>query len=351
MKVNWKKAVRQSAISCFTVFYLMLPLQAVEIDVATHNRNISQQWVNWYPGELPQSAEVTRLAKELREEAGSPEMVPLAIHDWICKNICYDWDAYNSEQYSTLRPDDVLRERRGVCEAIANLTQALYLASDIPCIKVWGVCIPEGESWSAEMSALERANHTWNEFSWNGRWVTIDCTMDIKSKYLNGEATYLPGIIDYFDPDETFFAQTHKRLRRGFDLPENVPDRWALPAVQKAADGAFIPLELLSGYSEPVTCGEFLRLLGEASGEDKLLRRIEAAMITASFLKDSESGVFPYLDAAGYTQEEQAALSILFQRKIMVGTGPDTFSPEEYLTRQEAIAIVSRMFEEGILCT
>lgn len=44
---------------------------------------------------------------------------------------------------------------------------------------------------------------------------------------------------------------------------------------------------------------------------------------------------------------ERSAAAALSRRGIMIGTGESTFSPDEYLTRQEAILIALRIFEEG----
>lgn len=343
-----KKSVRAAAwlaaLLC-TAIFLAAPAQAASAGVLEHNLEISHQWVNWYPSGAIWSGEVERLARQLRLQAGDRSALPRVVHDWVCGNISYDWDAFRSETYGALHPDDVLRERRGVCESIANLVQALLLDSEVPCIKVQGVCVSEGTGWTEQTAASTRVTHTWNEFYMDGRWITMDCTMDMRNRYEDGIFTLSPGISDYFDPEEAFFAQTHKRLYRGFDLPENIPSPWAVPGIQRAVDLGLVPLSMLSQYHQPVSAAQFYALLGLEGGEDAPLTRLQAAVLLDT-QEQGRSAALPYEDTGGCLPEEQAALAALRHRGIMAGTAPTVFSPDRELTRQEAILIALRLAEE-----
>lgn len=165
---------------------LVLPAQAAAADIFQHNSQMSRQWVNWCPGSFTPSGPVQALADQLAAQADDRAQAARAVHDWVCREICYDWDAFYTMQYGALRAEDVLRDKCAVCEGIANLVQALYLSMDIPCIKVWGVCVPEDEGWSEAAAASRRITHTWNEFYLNGRWITVDCTMDMKNSCRDG---------------------------------------------------------------------------------------------------------------------------------------------------------------------
>lgn len=315
-KMAWWK---RNIVLIVVLAALEMPVWAAGNDsVLEHNQTVSTAWVNWTPSEWVRDESVKSLAEQLLTEAGSKEAVPRRIHDWVCENICYDWDALYAGIYSTLSPAQVLRERRGVCEAIANLTQTLFLEAGIPCIKVWGTALAEGERWSETELDTGCVNHTWNEFYMDGRWVTVDCTMDMKNSYADGAYSFAPWGNNYFDPSESFFAQTHQRLQRGFDLPENVPSDWAKPEIKAAVDREIVPLSFLTNYRTPVTECEFMELLGLDGGDDQPLKRIQAAVLLVQMLGGTSGASPPYEDVDLLNEEEQNALIVLYQAGIMV---------------------------------
>lgn len=315
----------------------VLPVQAAEWDgIYQNNQAISAQWVNWCPESWERSDEVQSLSTQLAAEAGSREALPRHIYQWVCTNISYDWEALEKEIYRALLPSQVLRERQAVCEGVANLTQALFLEADIPCIKVWGAALTDGMSWTDMNSS--RVNHTWNEFYMNGRWITMDCTMDILSEY--------PASDDYFDPPEAFFAQTHKRLRRGDTTPENTPSAWAIPEITEAIDAGIVPLDWLTGYHNTVSGLEWFVLTGLGERQDVTLTRIAAAVSIVSRLEESASRIGPYTDTGDCSERETDAVALLWDLGIMVGWDGQFF-PQKPLTRQEAIVIFKRLFRTG----
>lgn len=342
---------KRAAATCLTVllavFLLVFPAQAAGADILQHNSQMSRQWVNWCPSSFTLSEPVQALADQLAAQADDRTQAARAVHDWVCREICYDWDAFYNIQYGALRAEDVLRDKRAVCEGIANLVQALCLSMDIPCIKVWGICTPEGQGWSEAAAASQRITHTWNEFYLNGRWIAVDCTMDMKNSFRDGVYTYAPHTSSYFDPEDNFFAQSHKVLQRGYDLPEDIPADWALPGIQRAVDLDLIPLSMLSRYAQPVTSDQFRALFDLEGGTDDLITRREAAVLLAQVTGESPQGPLPYWDMNRCSPRERSAAAALFRRGIMTGTGGSAFSPDKYLTRQEAILIALRIFEEG----
>lgn len=218
---------------------LACPVQAICTDeVLSHNQAVLSQWANWRPMTLDRGEELRRLAESFAGQAQTRAEIPLFVHDWICENICYDYDALAQEACSALAASDVLRERRGVCEGIANLTQSLLLEAGIPCIKVWGAAISEESSWETSGINLERVNHTWNEFYLEDRWHTLDCTIDMGNRYENGQYVHAQRGSDYYDPEETELARMHKRLYRGNDLLENIPSAWAVPLYAGGGSGS-----------------------------------------------------------------------------------------------------------------
>ena len=317
-----------------------------EAEILTRNAAVSQEWVNWYPSNWRSDADIKSLAEHLKEE-GTLESLPLRIHDWICDNILYDWDAYYADEYSFLSSGDVLRKGKGVCEAIANLTQALFLEADIPCIKVWGVAIPENVSWNEITLDLNRVNHTWNEYYAHGHWITLDCTEDIKN--YEERAHPLSPKRDYFNPTEDFFAKTHLRLIRGSYIAAEEPSAWAKEEITRAVDKCYVPISILFNYQAPIRKSEFEALLGISSEHnDQFLTRLEAAVVTAQTMDTSFLKTQPifYEDTYGRSLSEQIAMNTLYYNNIMHGNGA-FFYPDRLITRQEAIVVVERLLESG----
>ena len=312
--------------------------------IMRHNQQIAEQWVNWRPDTWKEDTAVQILAEQFAAEEDGREQIPRAVYDWICENIYYDYDSLYSGTYSVLSAGDVLQERKGICEAIANLAQALLLESGIPCIKVWGATIEPGSAWEDTELDLQRVNHTWNEFYMNGRWVTMDCTADMNNRFQEGEFIYFTPDDDYFDPQEEFLALTHKRLYRGDDLPEDMVSEWAKTEVQKAVDLQVVSLDLLSDYRIAATENELRKLFGMENGDDRALQRWEAAVLISLHVEDM-AGQAPYCDMTQFTDEVRKAADVLYQYGIMKGKGSDNFSPHDILTREEMICIMARIRE------
>lgn len=142
----------------------------------------------------------------------------LRIHDWVADNIYYDWDYYTGSSSGLYwLPDEVLREKRTVCEGYARLTQALVQAQGIPCMLVvtfaTGVST-SGGFYDSSNAAQTEPNHKHIEAYVDGRWVTVDTTWDSGNKYENGQFEKGAFKRTYFDMTPDFFAFSHKILNR-----------------------------------------------------------------------------------------------------------------------------------------
>lgn len=139
----------------------------------------------------------------------------VAIHDWVCNNIYYNWDALNGrEPYGDVSALGVLASRRSVCEGYANLTIALLRAVGVPARKVSGYALGVGTSgWPAGFfdGPPYASNHAWLEAWVNGRWIIIDPTWNSVNEYENGQVQDDGGLRDYlyFDISPEFFAFNH----------------------------------------------------------------------------------------------------------------------------------------------
>lgn len=266
------------------------------------------------------------------EEAG-PQRKAVLLHDWICDNIYYDRDAQALETYGALSASEVLEQRRGVCEAIANLTCSLFLAADIPCVKVWGVAIDPEDDWETAGIDLSRVNHTWNEYYVAGHWVPMDCTMDMGNWYENGEYHAASCTHTYIAPSQELFARTHIKLCQESATDQDIPDMWAMEELTQAVDAGIVPVVLLADYREAITGREFFQLTGCTVEEGPSVSRASAAVALVRRL-----GLVPPKGADG----EQLALEALYQMGIMLGDGESLVSQRD-LTRQEAIVLMARM--------
>lgn len=300
------------------------------------------QWINWYPSDWAAPSSVQEIADQIIAEVKTVDDLPRCIHNWICENIYYDVEAEQQGIYTALSAADVLQNQKGVCEGIANLTQNLFLCVNIPCIKVWGVAIATDDSWDTTVVNLNRVNHTWNEYYWNGQWLTIDCTADMGNKYIDGEYNTVSWQEKYLAPDEKSFATTHLRLQRGFDLPQDIPDDWAMEEIRQAMDAGGIPLFLLCNYRTAVTGDEFGMITGLECSGNTPITRLEAATLLASRIKTTYTATTPYQDISECKDIERYALGLLYESGLMQGDGI-LFHPKAELTRQEAILISARM--------
>lgn len=342
------KAIKMKKIVACLVLLIMLVAPSVYAvspsEIKVRNDTLSSDWVNWYPSDWYRDTQIDQLAVQLTSGLSAHQEIPQTLHDWICSNIYYDQDALRQGIYSTLSAADVLRERRGVCEGIANLTQALFVGAGIPCIKVWGVAIADGEQWEDTSLDLNRINHTWNEYYMDGCWITVDCTMDMGNQYMNGMYLAAPFQHDYLAPDSAIFADTHLKLQRGFDLPWNIPSDWARGEIETAVIRGLVPLPSLINYADPITEKDFYDLLGLSDGRDEFISRMDAATLLGEFLGFANPDALPYQDIEGASMEQRIALSALYQNEIMHGYN-SSFFPSKELSRQEAIVLVVRMNE------
>ena len=146
----------------------------------------------------------------------------LLIHDWVAENIYYDRDYFFGESDNTYTaPEDVLKNKRTVCEGYANLTKALLNAQGIPCIVTTGYALGLGTTgeWTEAIINDQpdaASAHAWNEVYVDGRWVILDVTWDSQNIYSDGrliKEDYIDH--DYFDSDLSFFSLSHKIVNRG----------------------------------------------------------------------------------------------------------------------------------------
>jgi hypothetical protein len=95
------------------------------------------------------------------------------IFRWITDNIRYDDDAYNTEKYGSLEPEDILRARKGVCEHFCILFKAMAEAAGLKAEKISGYA--KGYSY-VPGSRFKDTDHAWNAVFIDGGWHLLDAT-------------------------------------------------------------------------------------------------------------------------------------------------------------------------------
>ena len=138
----------------------------------------------------------------------------VAIHDWVCNNIYYDWDSYSSKNYTGMDTSALgtLHSKRSVCDGYANLTAALLRAAGVPAKKISGFALGVlNDYWPENFDPNKDTNHAWNEFWANGRWVILDTTWDSDNAWRNGGIEKNTGLrgYHYFDINVGLLSADH----------------------------------------------------------------------------------------------------------------------------------------------
>ncbi len=127
--------------------------------------------------------EIIAKAKELTEGCSSDMEKIKAIHEWICTNLAYDREAYNSGDIGFQNSASwVFENKRAVCGGFASLAELMYRAVGIPCLYISG--IGSGSGLLDDGTELELfGNHSWNAIYYNNSWHYIDETWDCENTY------------------------------------------------------------------------------------------------------------------------------------------------------------------------
>ena len=208
----------------------------------------------------PQSDIVTDLALELTEGCTTDEEKLYKMSEWICDNISYDTfelrasygkdhvDDYGNRFEREQEPEDLIRNRVGVCDGYARLTVAMCNAVGIPAARISGV--------------TPGIRHAYNVIYINGKWgiydncendtdYNLDLSLRSPETYFNGAVTYE----QYMANEEMQQAYTWEEvqdmnevLAQGKHFAEHHPYWDADPAQMPSAipeyvDGVRIPYE------------------------------------------------------------------------------------------------------------
>ncbi|WP_058300816.1 transglutaminase-like domain-containing protein [Gorillibacterium timonense] len=109
-----------------------------------------------------------KLAEELTKSAKTDEEKAKAIYSYIIKKINYDNKLAASGVTSDYLPDAdrTLSTSKGICYDYASLYAVMLRSQKIPAKLMMGT------------SSYVKEYHAWNEVLLNGKWVTVDTTVD-----------------------------------------------------------------------------------------------------------------------------------------------------------------------------
>lgn len=100
----------------------------------------------------------------------------IEIHDYICKNVRYDYD-FAASSFECVGP---LLFGKGVCEGISKATKLLLDLADIDSLLVNGKSTQQHN-----LSTAKSDLHAWNIIKINGRYYHLDVTFDLTIQAFN----------------------------------------------------------------------------------------------------------------------------------------------------------------------
>ena len=112
----------------------------------------------------------------------------------------------------------------------------------------------------------------------------------------------------------------------------SLPD-WAVTEVGSAIDAGYVPAEIQSDYNAPIKRGEFARIAVE------FLRR-ELGYSPDEFM-DKVNSLF---DTVAFSDTADESVILAARCGIVYGYGDNTFAPEKPITREEAAAMLARVY-------
>lgn len=141
-------------------------LSSETVDLSMSNTNAvylsSVQNVKWNS-----SDKAVLKAKQLTQGLTTDEAKVQAIYNYIVANVKYDYTlAANVTQDYIPNNDNTLASKKGICYDYASLFATMLRSEGIPTKLVMG------------NTSYVSVYHAWNEVLLNGKWVTIDTTVD-----------------------------------------------------------------------------------------------------------------------------------------------------------------------------
>ncbi len=160
-----------------------------------------------YYQDTPESETLKTLAAQITKSASTDYQKIKAVHDWMTKNIAYDYD--HDEKEIPTEPEIVYGLRYTNAEGYANLSAALLRHCGIAAkvVKGWAQTVDIPLTPEHKYASV----HHWNEAydPKSKRWVIFDSCWDSANSYENGRLSFATGYDRYFDPSLEAFSTDH----------------------------------------------------------------------------------------------------------------------------------------------
>jgi len=273
-------------------------------------------------------AGIIKLAREITSGINDNYKKAIALHDWVCSNVWYDWDAAESGRQIDGDAVSVLKSRRAICVGYTNLMAALLRVVGIPAKAVsgYGLITAKTGEWTQKQLSGNNTNHYWNEAYIDGRWVIIDVTWDSGNDYRGGKKTSSKGLYysRYFDATVEAFSINHRIVsysEKNIPQPDK-PSSWAAQQVDAAISNGFVPIKMRVNFTRATTRAEFCAL---------------AVALYEGVVGKEITGRQEFGDTSDINVEKMAYLGVVY------GVGGNKFSPNEALNREQAAIMFSRL--------
>lgn len=119
-----------------------------------------------------QGTSVQELANQLNRYVSTDLEKARLIYAWIAHHIAYDFDGYLSNNYGDVRPEGILKSRKGVCSGYANLYRELAQKMGLEAEVIDGY----SKGYGYAVGDSTKVNHAWNGVKINGSWYLVDST-------------------------------------------------------------------------------------------------------------------------------------------------------------------------------
>lgn len=319
------------------------------------------EWMNPNNFLAMDDSEMKRLSDEIVKECRNDYEKVKAVHDWVCDNVYYDYEAYTEgfgffvvhddeegaqfESMSTY--ERLLYYKRGVCAYYSSIFSQLVRAQGIPCMKVSGFAAHNKSILTAQTS-----NHDWNEAYVNNHWIIIDTTWDSLNKYLNGEYIHGGFIDTYFDISDDAFAYDHRIMEypdvKKYSVIKQIEIKGGSievsPTQAFAGQKVTINIKPESGYQLDkldVTHGNEISVSRLGENMYSFLMPDSAVTVSASFSRKTQISVSNFCDVLTSDYYADTVLWAV-ENGITFGTTATTFSPNQSCTRAQIITFLWR---------
>lgn len=187
--------------------------------ILPYQSNNSFHKVDQYAKNCPESkaSSIKSLARYLTDPYDQEGEAVRSIFSWIAYHIRYDDVSYNTDEFASMKAEDVFKRRTAVCSGYSRLFLAMCEAVGIETKYLVGYS--KGYSYSLGQK-FEDTDHAWNAVKIDGQWKLMDVTWASGyGKTVNGKLQSVQRFEDYwFDVDPKAFIFTH--------LPEQ--PRWQM---------------------------------------------------------------------------------------------------------------------------